>query len=338
MQRLGLVAVVVVVAAAAGGLVGWQFPWVASALAAAVLAVLAGGGWWLRGRIAAIRKQQQRTQHLLESMQRQQKAAAAKASAADKAQRAEAKRGQRELAKAVQDRTNLVAKRIDTVAAKQDDRSRRQADRMFRQQEALQNLYQLVPVRRAMPATRGWALSPDILLGYVEDILGRRPRTVLECGSGVSTVWAAYALQQLGAGRVVALDHEAEFADKTRGVLADHGLSDVAEVRHAPITPLTLPDSGGEWHWYDTAALKDLHEVDLVLIDGPPKPTQEQARYPALPVLRDLLAPGAVLLLDDAARPDEQAILQRWLAEWPGLTSTKLPHEKGAARLVVPGA
>lgn len=336
MQRLGLAAVVVVVAAVAGGLAGWQFPWVASALGAALLAVLAGVTWWLRGRLNSLRKQQQRTEKLLEAMQRQQKAAAAKAVAADKAQRAETKRGQRSLAKAIESRANSVTKLVDRTATKEADRSRRQADRIFRQQEALQNLYQLVTVRRAMPASRGWALSPDILLGYVEDILGRRPRTVLECGSGVSTVWAAYALQQLGAGRVVALDHEAEFADKTRGVLADHGLTDVAEVRHAPITPLELPD--GSWHWYDTAALKDLHDVDLVLIDGPPKPTQEQARYPALPVLRDLLAPGAVLLLDDAARPDEQAILQRWVAEWPGLTSTKLPHEKGAARLVVPGA
>lgn len=321
----------VVIAAVAGGLAGWQFPWVASALGAAVLAVLAGGAWWLRGILTSLSKQQRRTQRLVEALQQQHKAAAA----ADEAQRAEAKHGQRSLAKAIDSRANSVTKHIDRTAVRDADRSRWQADRIFRQQEALQNLYQLVAVRRAMPPSRGWALSPDILLGYVAEILGRRPRTVLECGSGVSTVWAAYALQQLGAGRVLALEHEAEFAAKTRGVLADHGLSDVAEVRHAPITPLDLPD--GAWQWYDTAALKDVHDVDLVLIDGPPKATQEQARYPALPVLRDLLAPGAVLLLDDAARPDEQAILERWQADWPGLTCTKLPHEKGAARLVLPG-
>lgn len=336
MQRLGLAAVVVVAVAAAGGLAGWQFPWVASALAAAALALVAGGGWWLRGRLNDLRTQQRATYQLLDKLQRQQKAAAAKAIVMDKAQRAEAKRTHRSVVKSVESRANSVSKLVDQTATRQADRSRRQTDRLFRQLEALQNLYQLITIRRAMPASRGWALSPDVLLSYVEEILRSRPRTVVECGSGVSTVWAAYALQSLGeGGHVVALDHDIEFAEKTRGVLADHGLSDVAEVRHAPITPLELPD--GTWQWYDTGALKDLHEIDLVLIDGPPKATQEQARYPTVPALRELLAPNAVLWLDDAARTDEKAIVERWLAEWPGLTCTKVPHEKGAARLVVPG-
>lgn len=342
MRRVGFVALVLV-AGVVGGVAGWRAAWLSSAIAAATFVLLAGGLWWVRNRLNAVRKHQRSTYRLIESLLRQQKslhrhqkAVAAAVSAAGRAQRAETRHAHRSVAKAVGGRTNALAKQIEHAAEQEADRSRRQADRMFRQLEALQNLYQLIRVRRAMPPSRGWALSPDVLLSYVEEILRSEPRTVLECGSGASTVWAAYAVELLGSGRVVALEHDQEFAERTRTTLAGHGLADVADVRLAPIAPIDVP--AGTWQWYDTAALHDLHDIDLVLIDGPPKPTHRQARYPAVPVLRDRLAPGAVLLLDDADRPDERAILHRWRSEWPELTWNKLPHEKGTARLVVPRA
>ena len=335
MRLVGLIAVVLA-AAVLGGLAGWRADWAASAIAAAGFAVLIVGLWWVRARLNAVRKHQRTMLRLIESMQRQQKAVASSVAAADRAHRVETKHAYRSVSKAVESRTNTLAKQIEQTAEAEADRSRRQADRMFRQLEALQNLYHLIQVRHEMPPSRGWALSPDVLLSYVQEILDRHPRTVLECGSGASTIWAAYAVDKLGAGRVVALEHDQQFADQTRAMLDDHGLSEIAEVRLAPIAPVEVP--AGTWQWYDTAVLKDLHDVEVVLIDGPPKPTHEQARYPAVPVLRDILAPGAVLLLDDADRPDEQAILRRWQSEWPELTWTKLAHEKGTARLVVPTA
>lgn len=335
MQREGKAAVagaVVVVAAVVGGVAGWQFPWMASALAAATLVTLAGGGLWLYRRLNDVRRRQIAQQRTLDRIVKLEQ----RATARDKAHAAELKRTYRALTRRVDDKSNSVTKVLAKTASLEGERTRRQADRTFRQLEALQNLHQLVGVRRALPPSRGWALSPDLLVVYVEEILRRDPRYVLECGSGLSTVWAAYALQRLGGtGRVIALDHDAVFAEKTRALLAEHELTELAEVRHAPLTPVDLP--GDSWQWYDPSALKDVHDVDVVLIDGPPKPSAVQARYPAVPLLRELLAPGAVLLVDDAAREDEQAILQRWVAEWPELTCEQLPYEKGAARLVVPG-
>jgi hypothetical protein len=43
------------------------------------------------------------------------------------------------------------------------------------------------------------------------------------------------------------------------------------------------------------------------------------ARYPALHVLESQLAPNAVVILDDADRPDEQGIVRRWITEVAGL-------------------
>jgi len=49
-------------------------------------------------------------------------------------------------------------------------------------------------------------------------------------------------------------------------------------------------------------------------VDGPPAYAAGQglARYPALPVLRGRLAPGATVILDDVERPGEQEVLRRW--------------------------
>ena len=74
----------------------------------------------------------------------------------------------------------------------------------------------------------------------------------------------------------------------------------------------------------------------MLLVDGPVGALGPQARYPALPLLRERLLPGAVVLLDDADRPEEQEVLARWQADWPELSSAMLRLEKGAARLVVP--
>ena len=55
-------------------------------------------------------------------------------------------------------------------------------------------------------------------------------------------------------------------------------------------------------------------EIDLLLVDGPPGYGEgmERSRYPALPALEPRLAPGAMVVLDDASRPGEREIIERW--------------------------
>ena len=60
------------------------------------------------------------------------------------------------------------------------------------------------------------------------------------------------------------------------------------------------------------------------------------ARWPAGPLLFPRLAPGAVVLLDDAARPEEQEAVRRWMAEHPGFAHADLWCEKGCVELVKP--
>ena len=77
---------------------------------------------------------------------------------------------------------------------------------------------------------------------------------------------------------------------------------------------------GSQWfQWYEVDAFRDLNEIDLLLVDGPPGSLGETARYPALHVLESRLAPNAVVILDDADRPDEQGIVRRWITDVAGL-------------------
>jgi predicted O-methyltransferase YrrM len=205
-----------------------------------------------------------------------------------------------------------------------------------RQLEAMLNLHAMIKVAAPLPPSRGWAASPDLLLAYVGEILSHKPDLVVECGSGLSTLWAALALETIGGqGRVVALEHDAAYGEQTRVTLARHGVAHRADVRHAPIGEVELP-GGRAQPWYDLAAAADLDGIGVLLVDGPIGALGPQARYPAMPLLRDRMAAGAVVILDDASRPEEQEVLKHWLADQPELRCQTLNLEKGAAVIRLP--
>ncbi|MCX6401917.1 MAG: class I SAM-dependent methyltransferase [Propionibacteriales bacterium] len=210
--------------------------------------------------------------------------------------------------------------------------------RTFRQSEALTNLYAMLPIQHALPASRGFPASPDVLLFLVDLVDRQRSRVIVECGSGLSTLCFALALRQFGIdGRVIALEHLEPYAEQTRELLRRHGVDDIAEVRTAPLEEVTFGDEVTSW--YARSAWEDLADVDLLFVDGPPATLGPLARYPVIPFLLDTLTPDAQIVLDDYNRAKEQAILQRWQAEHPGLFEvTSIPLEKGAALVTLNGA
>jgi len=202
----------------------------------------------------------------------------------------------------------------------------------FRQLEALQNLTAVLPAADLLPATRGWAASPDLLAVLVDLVITQRPALVVECGSGASTVWLALAMRRFAiSGQVIALDHDPAYGAATRGLLARHQLGGLAEVRDAPLEPFQL--NGEPCAWYARAAWADLAGIDLLFVDGPPAATGHQARYPALPLLSAALSPAATIVLDDLIVPDMQKVLRLWLDAYPDFGSEILPLEKQAAVL-----
>jgi len=184
---------------------------------------------------------------------------------------------------------------------------------LFAQIQALIGLEKILELQRPLPPLRNWAASPDFLLRLAEELLDRRPTTVMECSSGVSTIVCARILQRNGFGHVFSLEHDPIYASKTRKTLADHGLQNWATLVDAP---LTTDHTSTPWYSLDGVPT-DLPPIDIVVVDGPPEKTARLARYPALPQLASRLAVEAIVMVDDANRPDEMTMLQKWKTEFP---------------------
>lgn len=170
---------------------------------------------------------------------------------------------------------------------------------------------------RPLPLLTGWTLSADNTQELVRIVVDKRPRIIVELGSGSSTVILATLLRKIGSeAKIYSVDHDPLFAAYTRERLMESGLDSFATVIDAPLCPIEDPKFDHCTDWYDIKALQQLpDEIDLLLVDGPPGRSGDQARYPALPVLRDRLAKNAIVLLDDAKRTKESNVFKRWLEE-----------------------
>ena len=200
---------------------------------------------------------------------------------------------------------------------------------LFEQIQSLFSIYSQIQFRQTLPPMGGWAVSPDFAAQMITEVSDRRPQLVLEASSGVSTVLIAYCLErQKASGRVIALEHDASYAERSRAEIARHGLQQYAEVVYAPLKPYVV--AGREFLWYDLSRAEHLSQaIDMLVVDGPPGGLQHLSRYPALPLLYSRLSSTAVVLVDDADRPDEVEMVRRWGAEFPDVKSRHLSHSKG---------
>jgi hypothetical protein len=80
--------------------------------------------------------------------------------------------------------------------------TRREVLALFKQGQALLTLERRLGLPEGLPPVRGWAGSPDFLLQVADRILSTKPATIVECGSGVSTIVAARCAQLNQRGHV----------------------------------------------------------------------------------------------------------------------------------------
>jgi len=201
----------------------------------------------------------------------------------------------------------------------------------YKQVEAMLSMMQFFKLKRPLPPMRNWSISPDLGNIIISTILDTKPRIVVECGSGISTLLTACLLKELGQGKIYSLEHDQEYADITRKNLEAHEILDKAEVIYAPLKEISL--QGNTWLWYQNSFIEKITSIDLLIIDGPPGHLQKMARYPAIPMLYSLLSDNATIILDDAKREDEREIVKVWLAEYKNLECEYRDTEKGTAIL-----
>jgi len=191
----------------------------------------------------------------------------------------------------------------------------------YRQTEAFIQLTNLLDFKAAIPATRSWAASPDLLLKISEIIKQAKPGLVVELGSGISTLVAAKS----GARKIVSIDNSEAWGAKTVALLKEHKVRGV-DVRIAPLRPYA---NGSDW--YDLDAIKDLKKIDVLIVDGPPGSKNPEARYPALHQFKDKLSPSAIIIVDDVHRDGERKLAEDFAKALPNHQLVILDHEKGTA-------
>ena len=220
-------------------------------------------------------------------------------------------------------------------SARSERVGRRQHRHLFDQLAARDETRDIMAGAVPLPVTQGFVATPDILRELASTVMQDRPQVVVETGTGASTIAIAASLRRSGSGHLWSLEHLPEYAATARRLLDTYDLGAWVTVVDAPLVETVLP--GGTWPWYDISGLSLDGPIDLLFVDGPPGGTAVMARYPAVPALHARLSGHAVIVLDDAARPDERRCVQRWLAETPGLTAHSLPREAGACVLFLGG-
>lgn len=145
---------------------------------------------------------------------------------------------------------------------------------------------------------------------------------ILDLGSGLSTLILA---KSAPTAKVISIDNSSEYAAKTAQILLDHKIDNV-DLRVAPLSP---HNSGVDW--YQLAALSGISQINLLFIDGPPGSKNPAARHPAFDECVQLLAPDAIVVIDDVGRDGERELAEKFAAALPHHRIEYLSHEKGTA-------
>lgn len=146
----------------------------------------------------------------------------------------------------------------------------------------------------------GWALdlrSARDLARYLEE---HQPRSILETGSGSSTLLFSQYSDKFGAD-VLSLEGSPTFQKRTQDLLERFNTGPQVEVVHAPLQ--RTPE--GPWYKHGISP-----GIDLALIDGPRQ--NDGGRKAAFSNLIPFMKPGATVLLDDSNRPQETKAISYW--------------------------
>jgi predicted O-methyltransferase YrrM len=195
----------------------------------------------------------------------------------------------------------------------------------------LRRLIELQPlVGGAFLPFSGWAMDPNDLYHLVATIQFERFETIVECGSGVSTIAIGRLLRQLGQGHLYSLEEDKAWFDVMAATLAGEQLTDRVTLIHAPLEGYADIDS----RWYALEKARHIQtridRIGLLLVDGP-KSVTTHARYPALPVFAAQLDEKSLVVLDDTRRPNEIAVLERWSQEFPLRIESRPDSPRGQA-------
>jgi hypothetical protein len=153
-----------------------------------------------------------------------------------------------------------------------------------------------------------WRLADETMNWLVDFLYCKRPRVVLEFGSGLSTACLCVTLAKIHGPdgfRLLSVEQDMEELGRTLGRLDQYVGSHSCRVMHAPLMRAVVAER--PTFFYDFIESSDdfswMGKAEFVLIDGPfaPGPCREGT----LSQVRPHLQSGADFMMDDALREKE---------------------------------
>src|SRR5439155_17979392 len=96
-----------------------------------------------------------------------------------------------------------------------------------------------------------------------------RRSSIVECGSGVSTIYIGRLLREIG-GRLRTVEHDESWAGWVRDQVKAEGLNEHVQLVVAPLEPSAQSWDGAVW--YSVPRLEEAlvsDSIDLLVVDGP---------------------------------------------------------------------
>lgn len=178
------------------------------------------------------------------------------------------------------------------------------------------NFYDYYPLKLQLPLLTTFTIAPDFAFQLAEIITSRKPKLIMELGSGRSTLIAAALFRMHNiSGKIISIDADVDYLSQCSEFAKRNQLEPWITFIHAQLATINL--NGKNHLWYDTAAIPK-EKFELLVIDGPPEVSGDLSRYPALHVLMEYADANAIILVDDATRSDMQLTTALWKNAFPG--------------------
>lgn len=208
---------------------------------------------------------------------------------------------------------------------------------LYQQIASYVDLRAIVGAEAEIPPLRGFAISPDMGVFLVRLLERLRPASILELGSGFSSVLLGRYCARHG-GRVTSLDHDEDYRRKSAALIEGWDLGRDVDI----LLSLIETHDAGEGRSFPFCGPEPLgatgRTFGFLFIDGPPISFGPTVRGGFLPLFGRFLRPGCHILLDDYYRKGEQEVVSAWVEA--GLVETveiRTELEKHAALLVYRG-
>lgn len=142
----------------------------------------------------------------------------------------------------------------------------------------------------------------------LQQIEFRKPKHVLDVGSGTSTILLAAMSEKLGF-KVTSLENLPGTVSYLADFVNQRNIGSHLTIHQCGFKSYNYP-SGDSYRWYNIDLSKNADVFDFVIIDGPMGSIV--GRNGAIPQIAEYLAEDHLIILDDSQRDHEKACLAEW--------------------------